>query len=186
MSKNNFESYCKHILMPYQDRIYSMCITNLLIFYLSSPLHTPSQYPQLQILILKNTESNRISNFLPHLSSLPKLSSLILMPIDCFYNVNTLYHTSFRLHILKYLKVSLNESYTDEPLSIAKNHYSLIEHFVVDSKWSIDHLKVSLSYLPQLRRLSYKELLNSYFIETCSEHLILSNLAHLSFQDENI
>ncbi|CAF3266312.1 unnamed protein product [Rotaria sp. Silwood2] len=186
MSKNTFESYCKHILIPYQNRIYSMNIENLFIFYLSSPLLTLSQYSQLEILILKNIESNHITSLLPHLSLLPNLSSLIIIPIDDFHNVNRLYHTIFRLPALKYLRISLNESDSDELLPIAKNHCNPIEHFVIDSNCSITHLKVYLSYLSQLRRLSCKKLLESSHVEQNLGHLILSNLTHLSLQSENI
>ncbi|CAF3824035.1 unnamed protein product [Rotaria sordida] len=186
ISKNTFESYCKHILIPYQNRIYSMNIENLFIFYLSSPLHTLSQYSQLEILILKNIESNHIINLLPHLSLLPNLSSLIIMPIDHFHNVNNLYHAIFNLPALKYLKISLNENYSNEPLPIVKNHYNSIEHFVIDSNCSITHLRVYLSYLSQVRRLSCKKLLESFYVEQSLEYLILSNLTHLSFQSENI
>ncbi|CAF1233153.1 unnamed protein product [Rotaria sp. Silwood1] len=53
MSKNAFESYCKHILIPYQNRIHSINLANLFSFYLlSSPFRTLSRFPRLEILVL--------------------------------------------------------------------------------------------------------------------------------------
>ncbi|CAF1231655.1 unnamed protein product [Rotaria sp. Silwood1] len=187
MSKSTFASYCKDIIIPYEDRIYSINLSNLFIYDLcSSPFHSLSQFLRLEILILQNIESNYLENLLPHLSSLLNLSSLIIMTIGYFHNVNKLYHTVFRLTALKYFKVSVNEHYVNEILSITKNHYSSLEHFVVDSHYQIDDLSILLSYVPKLRRLSFKKLSESYYLQMHMQPIILNSLTHLSLQTKHI
>ncbi|CAF4109435.1 unnamed protein product [Rotaria sordida] len=109
---------------------------------------------QLTTLIINNIESNYIEHIVNHLSSLPLLSSLIIISIDNIKNQNDIYYKIFRLPTLKYCQLLIETLRYLKPLSIAKNEFSSIEHLVINNKASINQLNSLLSYVPQLRRLS--------------------------------
>ncbi|CAF1566917.1 unnamed protein product [Rotaria sordida] len=136
-------------------RIKSICLSDpfaadmsLLLFPIIANL------TQLTTLIINNIESNYIEHIVNHLSSLPLLSSLIIISIDNIKNQNDIYYKIFRLPTLKYCQLLIETLRYLRPLSIAKNEFSSIEHLVINNKISINQLNSLLSYVPQLHRLS--------------------------------
>ncbi|CAF1238754.1 unnamed protein product, partial [Rotaria sordida] len=157
ISKNIFESYCKHILIPYQNRIYSMMMENLFIFYLSLLLHTLSQYFLLEILILKNIESNHIISLLSHLSLLPNFSSLIIMSIDHVHNVNkqslghlilsNLTHLSFQNENISFNQIKLFIRNLSHQLQVFRFSTEFDITYLNANQWQ----ELILSHMPYLR-----------------------------------
>jgi len=187
MSKSTFQNYDQHIIIPYQDRINLIYLTNPFIYDLpSSPFHNLVNFPRLETLILKNIESKNLENLLQYLSSLPNLSSLTLIPIDHVQNRNTLYHQIFRLPVLRYCKVSLKERFSTMPLPIGNYQFSSIKHFVIDNDCHINRLNILLSYLPELCRLSCNNVTGPRIQRNQLQRVALNNLTHLSFKVEDI
>jgi hypothetical protein len=76
ISRENFQDYYTNIIIPYQHRITSLCITNKLIFDLDiSPHHILSKFIRLETLILENINPEYLDNILNDIASLFKLSS---------------------------------------------------------------------------------------------------------------
>jgi len=181
MSITAFQCYYKDIIISYQHRINSIHVTNPFIFN----LHILSQFSQLKTLILENIHSEHLENLLYHLTSLPNLSSLILKPADSIQNQNSIYHQLFRLPMLKYCKALFKEPVSTESLHIANNQYSPITHFVIDSNCHMNSLNALLSYLPQLRRLSFNNLSELSNQQINIQPLVLNKLTHLFFKIQN-
>ncbi|CAF4223586.1 unnamed protein product, partial [Adineta steineri] len=151
ISKSNFQLYYEHIIIPYQNRITLLQLSNRFIPDLFSvPFNNMIQ---LQTLVLKNIESDFLENIFTDSLCLPSLSSLIIKPIDTLLNTNNLYRQIFRLPALKYCNVTFNEAIAFDPLPFATNkEFSPIEIFLINHDCRIDQLNAILSYVPHIRR----------------------------------
>ncbi|CAF1153630.1 unnamed protein product [Adineta steineri] len=179
ISKLMFQLYYKHIIIPYQNRITLLQLSNHFIADLFSVQY--NNMIQLRTLILRNIESKFLNNILTDLVCLPSLSSLVIKPIDTHPNGNDLYRQIFRLPVLKYCNVTFNEAIFSESLPIATDkEVSPIEIFLINHDCRIDQLNAFLSYVPQVRRVS------CHILSKLSNHQIpirsieLKNLTHLS------
>jgi hypothetical protein len=113
---------------------------------------------RLETLIINKIESNYIEQVLDHLSCLPVLSSITITSVDNANNLNNIYYKIFRLRALKYCQILIETFDDPEPLSIATNEFSPLEHLVINSKVLINQVDSLLSYVPQLRSLSFGNL----------------------------
>ncbi|CAF4264757.1 unnamed protein product [Rotaria sp. Silwood2] len=156
MSKSAYQKYYTDIIVTNAYRINSLQLSNLFIYDLtSSPIQILPKFLQLETLIFDNVESEYLEKLLRSLKSLPILSSLTINSLDNIKNKNAIYHEIFCLPALKYCKVSLERNSNDDDLlpSIT-NHYSPIEHLVINDDMYLDELNCLASYVPQLRRFS--------------------------------
>ncbi|CAF3532321.1 unnamed protein product [Rotaria sp. Silwood1] len=187
MSKSNFQSYYRHIIMPNKHRIISLYLSNpFVVDFIFSPVRVTSNFTRLETLLFDNIKSKYLINILNHLSSLSNLSSLVLIPIDCYRNPNEIYQHIFRLPALKYCKISLKEYSDYYSLPMATNLTSPIEHLVITHQFYLNNLNALLSYIPQVRRLTFHYLdgTRSNQLETfsCSS----KNLIHVSIHMKDI
>lgn len=112
---------------------------------------------EIRSLILKifpMKSSMKYSNFLI-LISVFTLRSLVAVLIDPVCSLNTFYRSIFRVPSLKYCKLSFQAQAQTTSILIATNESSPIENLVINSNSNIDDLGPVLSYVPQLRRLSW-------------------------------
>jgi hypothetical protein len=184
ISKSAFKHYNRDIIIPNIDRINSLRISNVFIYDLvSSPFNMLSELLRLERLSLNNIESKYLEQLLFQLILLPLLSSLIIISADSVKNRNTIYRQILRLPALKYCKLSLPPGRnTDEPLPIATNEYSSIEHLIINNNICIHELDSLLSYVPQLRRFSLQSLDDFWRNRTKVSSLVLNHLTHISLQ----
>ena len=69
-----------------------------------------------------------------------------------------------------------------KPLSIATNEFSSMEHLVINNKVSLNQLDSILSYVPQLRRLSFGLLNGWRNSRTHRNPIPLNYLTHVSLK----
>jgi hypothetical protein len=166
--------------MPNKHRITSLHVTNpFIIDLIFSPVRITSNFIRLETLIFDNIKPKYLVNILNHLSSLPNLSSLVIIPVGRFGNPNDFYLQIFRLPALKYCKMSLKEHFENYPLPIAINLTSPIEHLVINNSFYLNHLHALLSYIPHLRRLSIHSLIGSHNLQTELNLTKLNNMTHI-------
>ena len=165
ISKSTFQYFNKDVILSNKDRIRSLHISNLFIYdHIASPIG----------IFFDKIESKYLNNLLRKLISLPHLSSLSII------SVNKVYHQIFRLPALKYCKLS-TEMYwnNNDPLSVAIDEYSPIEHLIINTNELLYELDNLLSYVSQLRRLSLHPA-NKYWIRRTKMYLNPYVLNHLN------
>jgi hypothetical protein len=145
-----------------------------------------SEFQRLKTLILHNIESKCLENLLDQLPSLSLLSSLVITSVDIVKNKNNIYRQIFRLSALKYCKLSLLGWTTSESLPVSTNEYSSIEHLIITNYMYIHQLDNFLSYVPQLRRLSFHLQQDTWQERTKICPFVLNNLTHISFRLDSI
>ncbi len=182
ISKSTFEYNYTHYIVPNIQRIKSISSSNSCTI---DRIHL-SIFTRLETLILNNIESIHLENILKDLTSLTKLSSLIISTFNHRSNKNNIYRLIFRLPILKYCKISFEDDWDDSSLSISLNESSPIQHLVIKTKCYLNQLNALLSYLPQLRYLSCNDLNICYELKLKMFPNVLSNLTHVSLQLYNI
>ncbi|CAF1061356.1 unnamed protein product [Rotaria sordida] len=156
-----FEHYNTNIIIPFQYRITLLHLSNpLIIEHLFSPISILLKFIRLENLHLRNIESKCFEEILIHLISLPCLYSLIVSCTDNVQNKNVFYHQIFRLTVLKYCKLTLAANTQSNSLSMATTEHSPIEYFIINQLY-VDELYAFLSYIPQIRRLSIRNLYKS-------------------------
>jgi hypothetical protein len=171
ISKSTFEYYYKHYIVPNIKRVKSISSSNPCAIDLINLLI----FTQVETLILGNIESRNLENILKRLTSLPKLSSLVISTFNHRSNKNNIYHLIFRLPVLKYCKISFEDDWHTSPLPISVNEFSSIEHFVIKTQCHLNQLSALLTYLPQLRYLSCNDLNICYELEI---KILIMNLFH--------
>jgi hypothetical protein len=137
---------------------------------------------QLTTLIIDNIESNYIQEIVNHLSSLPILSSLTITSIGYIKNQNDVYKKIFRLPGLKYCQMLIDTRQHLLPLYTATNKFSSIEYLVINNKVSLNQVDSLLSYVPQLRRLSFGHLNGSRGIRIHKTSISLNYLTDVSLE----
>jgi hypothetical protein len=188
MSKLTVQHCYTNIIIPYQDQITFLRLSNQLIFDLfSSPFDIISPIIRLETLILENIESRYLPNLLHDLASLPRLFSLVVIPIDDAENKNNLYRKIFRLPVLKYCKVRFNNGYILQSLPMTNNNeMSPIINLIINGYLFMSEINTLLSYVPQLRRLSCDNLSESINYPMSIKTIALNNLTHVSVKLKRI
>ena len=185
ISKSNFQHYYTDIIIPCQHRIISLCITNQFIFDLDiSPHHILSRFSRLKTLILENIELVQIENVFKDIVTLSNLSSLVIIPIEPVRYVSPYPHL-FRQPTLKYCKMAYYKLYHFNQSLCDTIQYSSIEQLVIKNEIDTEDLVTLLSYVPQLRRLSfdYSKRINNSVL---NRPITLNYLTHLFLKINNI
>jgi hypothetical protein len=186
LSKSTFQRYYTKIVIPNQHRIESLHLSNSFIIdriFSSKSIHL--KLTRLERLNVNEIQSTSIKNLLEYLLILPSLSSLIINCRDPDANKNNLYKQIFRLPVLKYCRLSLYSNNL-EPLPIATNKYSPIEHFVLNCSYVEHDLNNLLSYVPNLNRLSIQSPVDSPVPEMRPYSSALKHLTHVSLNCQHI
>ncbi|CAF1083596.1 unnamed protein product [Rotaria sordida] len=188
MSKLDFQSYYKQIIIPNIHRIKFLHLSNpfsIDIFLTHNCI--VSKLIRLETLILYDIQSKDLENLLTCLISLPYLTSLVMSNIDEGRVTKNLYHEIFHLPMLKYCKISFNNYLLMESsLHISINECSPIEHLIINNDFNIHELSALLSYTPQLRRLSLSNLWQCSNEQIISCPIKLNHLTHVSLNMNNI
>ncbi len=83
---------------------------------------------------------------------------------------------------MKYCKLSLKRWTRDTPLPVCTGRYSSVENLIITDDVYLDELDNLLSYVPQLRRLSFHLLFGSKNGRTELSSRLLNHLTHISFK----
>jgi hypothetical protein len=158
-SKLTFEHYYEHIIVPNLSRIISLHIPNPLVIksFLSS-FSIDTLFTRLESLNFGRTNSNDIISLLNNLKLLPRLFSLSININDPSYSINNIYQLITTLPVLKYCKISSENSEPIFSLPIHprqnKEKESSIEHLIINGICQLYQLDAILSYTPRLTHLS--------------------------------
>jgi hypothetical protein len=148
--------------------------------------HQISKFPQLERLILDKIDSSCLKNLFQQFISLPFLSSLTIIMIDDVKDIDYIYHQIFRLSTLKYCQLSFENRRNDNPLLMANNEHSSIEHLVINNGIHLRQLNSLLTYVPQLRRLSFQSVDVYGNNLTKIYPVVLNKLTHVSLRSNSI
>jgi hypothetical protein len=173
----------KNIIIPHIHRIKSFRLSNPFateMMILISPIM--ANLSRLETLIIDNIESYYIEGIVNSLFSLPVLSSLTIRSIDHIKNQNDIYQKIFHLPVLKYCQVSLETLRNRHPLAVAMNKFSPIEHLIINNKVSLGQINSLLSYVPQLRRISFGNLDERKNSQLHMGSIALKYLTHVSLK----
>jgi hypothetical protein len=186
ISKSAFQHHLSHIIIPHAHRIKSLRFSNPFATADMCVLLFPvmPNFIQLKALTLNNIEYNYMKQIIDYLYCLPVLSSLTITSIYDNHEGHDIYYKIFRLHALKYCRLSTSGNI--EMLSASTNEFSSIEHLVILDTISIDQIDSLLSYVPQLRRLSIAHLSGHEKSRTQRSQLSLNNLTNVSINLRNV
>ena len=184
MGKSSFDQYYQKIIRRYRHRIVLLRLPNIFtVDLVFSSARNIKEFTRLETLILENIDSIRFRDFvLYHLTSMLTLRSLTVVLNDLVSDKSTLYQAIFRLPALKYCKLSFQADYMWHIISRATNESSPIEHLVIENDGNFDELYSVLSYLPQLRRLSWHKLSYVHNKQAIAEQTKLKHLTHLNLE----
>ena len=187
LSKSDLKRYNEDIIETNMDRISTFRISDPFMYgFALSSLGKILEFGRIEILILNNIESECLEPLLKQLPSLPILSSLVIISSDHVPSKNSIYHQIFRLPALKYCKLSLLARTSTESLATSINEYSPIEHLIIKNSINPYELDDLLSYVPQLRRLSFHLQHTIWRTRTQVCPLVLNQLTHVDLQLESI
>ncbi|CAF4902542.1 unnamed protein product [Rotaria sp. Silwood1] len=183
-SKTPIKNLCSNIIIPNNNRIRSLHVQNKILSdeFLTECI-IDSSFNHLESIVLNEITNDKLQILLPNLKNLPHLFSLtIYLKIDYSYNFNDIYQMIYRLHILKYNKLSLLDNKQSNLIvsSTVNVQFSTIEYLVIDHNCSVNQLMSLLKSTPQLRRLQCKCLINLDRIMENKDKLILSHLLYIS------
>jgi hypothetical protein len=184
MSKSTFQRYYRHIIIRNKHRINSLHLSNIFTAdLLFSPPLIIKKFICLETLILDNIESTYFEDILLyHLASVFTLRSLVVVLTDQISSKNTFYRSIFRLPVLKYCKLSFEARPQSTSIRIATYESSPIEHLIIYNDANLDELGPVLSYVPQLRRLSWHKLSGLGDKQAGVERIPLKHLTHVSLE----
>ncbi|CAF0992340.1 unnamed protein product [Adineta steineri] len=182
ISKSQFHHYLTDRIKPCTSRIELFRLSNPCIDPCSLLLPIITKLTQLTTLILNNIEANFIEPIVNQLSSLPVLSSLTIVSISNIITKNNLYSKLFQLPKLKYCQIDIELLDIPKKFTIATNEFSTIEWLIINHRISIDKLLILLTYVPQLRRLSIDQLVQSEFDQLSKTSTNLNYLTNVSLK----
>ncbi|CAF0919759.1 unnamed protein product [Rotaria sordida] len=187
-SDNVYTNTYKQLLFNNKHQILSFHITLPLEKddFLSS-FSIDSSFDHLESLIIIDISENVLLSLLANLYSLPRLFSLT---IDTQHRINDLsdvYRLIFTLPKLKYIKCSSEIYVTCDLLPMTTNEqFSNIEYFIIEHPFAFNELCTFISYLPQLRHLTFSGLIDEDININVIKSITLSNLTRLYIKIDEI
>ena len=142
------------LVLRHRSRIISLA--------LNCELLLDSSFIALESLKLSLIQSDVLESIVSSLIFLPRLFALTIEQNDNETHLCQIYPLIFCLPVLKRLRVSLNVLRTFSPLPMAPSDgCSPIEHLLIDHPCTFSDLMNLLSFVPQLKRLTCRELCQS-------------------------
>jgi len=115
-----------------------------------------SSFNNLKCITLNQLEPNLLLSVFLHLSSLPKLLSLIIDTFNVLKHPTDIYRIVFSLRNLKYFKFSANNANLFISLSIPSDQESSpIQYLIIDHSYKFSELSNIVAYTPELRYIDY-------------------------------
>jgi hypothetical protein len=193
---------CKNVIIPNRHHILSLNFANRSVmdnFFTNCIID--SSFCNLQSIVLKNDNIDKCMVPIFYFKSLPHLLSLTIH-IDGQedYDLNNIYRMIFSFPSLKYIKVSLFPSNTEDddsdnseaktadiriPLCIYEKS-STIQYLIINHRCNLEELFSIISHTPQLRRLTCRNLLEAQNDLSNTNQITLFNLTHVYIDIVNI
>ncbi|CAF3749527.1 unnamed protein product [Rotaria sordida] len=172
----------KHIIIPNKHKIVSISLINYCGNDQMFTLFTiDSSFTQLESLVLKNVDENKIITILLNLISLFRLFSLTIYLNDNCQDLSNIYRLIFRLPVLKSIRLLSKKFLKFTRIPIASNkQYSSIEYMNINHRCTLNNLICLLSYTPRLSHLTCEELFGLLHNISIEIPIKLSNLTHIS------
>ncbi len=169
------------MIIPNKHRIISLHILDRSQFIKLFKLHIiDSTFHRLESLTLHGIKPHELMICLHSLITLPRLFSLNIHLHETSNTSMELYHLIFRLPMLKYNRLSVNQSVLLDSIPFTTDvRVSSIEQLVIDHSCTLYELYHILSYTPKLRRLTCTNLLQNGKIDIPFR---IFNLTHCSIQ----
>ncbi|CAF3091408.1 unnamed protein product [Rotaria sp. Silwood2] len=187
-SKSAFQHHYEHMIIRNEYRIKLLYISNPLIIDYVFSSSILSKLIHLENLNLHNIHSKYIEELLMYLICMPNLSSLTINCPNNLTNKNFIFQQIFLLPVLKYCKLSFEETDKSDSLSVATTKHSSIEQLTIIGKVNVNEFITILSYIPQIRRLSVSNIYESSKYQTKKFNpIVLNHLTHvyLNMKDVN-
>lgn len=182
ISKSSFKQYNKDIIQISINRIRSFHFSYVVTYdFILMSIPKLSEFNRLQALILHNIKCECLQNILDQLLCSSLLSSLTISTIDRTINRDIILQI-FRLPVLKYCKLSIEESFQCGSLPIPTDNYSPIEHLIITKTIYLDELHRWLSYVPHIHRLSLCSSDTSFGLYTTLLPSLLDHLINISIE----
>jgi hypothetical protein len=189
ISKPEFHYRCKQIITSYMHRIISFRFPNQMSMNLFNTLFSFKSFNRLQSVILNKMIIKNILSILVDLASLSQLFSLTIVTIDHSNEDKRMCQLIFHLPVLKYCKISFDDSRKDFPLPITDEKLlqnSSIQYLIINGLYNIDGLIPILSNMPKLRHLSCNSLWGSDSNTIQQIQRISSSLQYLSLKLDDV
>ncbi|CAF0833965.1 unnamed protein product [Rotaria sordida] len=187
-SDNVYTNTYKQLLFNNKHQILSFHITLPLEKddFLSS-FSIDSSFDHLESLIIIDISENILLSLLANLYSLSRLFSLTIDTQHRINDLSDIYRLIFTLPKLKYIKCSSEIYVTCDLLSMATNEqFSNIEYFIIEHPFAFKELCTLISYVPQLRHLTFSGLTDEDINIKVIKSITLSNLTRLYIQIDEI
>lgn len=179
----------KQILNVNKHQIYSITLEKPLDkngFFISSLL-LDSSFDHLQSLEFSDFNLTAIMPILVRLSSLPRLSSLVISIDDVSVNLANIYRFIFNLPMLKSYRLIVSQLDSSVSLPMAhEEEMTRIENVDIGHDCQFHELLTILSYTPQIHRLRFFDDPDGKFHVTLLPSISLSNLTFLSIHSSSM
>ncbi|UJR17999.1 hypothetical protein I4U23_004900 [Adineta vaga] len=180
LPKTTFQNYYNQFILQHKHQIKSLHLSDIFIMdFFTSLFENISKCFQLRSLFLQRMESTCLEHLLADLSSLPNLSSLSIR-VGYGSHKMTIYNQIFQLSTLKYCKISFETNVPLGSVSLSSNISNSIEHLVIIDNADLDEVKIILSCIPKIRRLSITYRHEYCLTEAVIFLMILNNSTHIS------
>ncbi|CAF1424667.1 unnamed protein product [Rotaria sordida] len=183
VSKSNFKDYYRNILMPNQNRINFLRLSNPFIaeIIFSRP-RLVFNFIHLETLVLENIQIKYLYKILDNLVHLRKFYSLTISISDYIESLTLIFARIFLLSKLKYFKIEYQTKNYEEPLFtvLIEDDYSPMQSLIINGRFPFDSFGHLLYCLPKLQHLSIDCLVQQRF-DTEEEELSLIQLKYLKY-----
>lgn len=185
--KSLFQDYFEQFIKSNRHRVLTMNLSNSFITeLLVKSSKGIKRFTNLEKLLVDNINPTYVEDIIAKLSSLPKLSSLILKLNNENSQSNISFARKLPLRVFKYCVQPVNVDDLFARRSITTNCSSSIEHLVIKNRMNDKDLLIILSHVPQLRRLSVDHLFRYYRRANQNLPNISKNLTDITIKLEHM
>ncbi|CAF3142021.1 unnamed protein product [Rotaria sp. Silwood2] len=187
ISKSNFEDYHRNILIPNQNRINFLRLSNpFAAEIIFSRTRLVLNFIRLEKLILENIQIKHLYKICDNLIHLRKLHSLTISISDYIESLSLIFARIFLLSKLKYCKIEYQTKNYEEPLLtiFTEYDYSPIQSLIINGRFPFDSFSHLLCCLPKLQYISIDCLIQDHYYteeEEEEEKLSFIQLKYLKY-----